>query len=325
MTACFAQQADPVAVDPDEGASGGKADDGSVGIPDVRCEGTPDAGPKGKFRHFKSKLIANLGDAAHRGFDLVAPASAGTQRVEGWLSYGLADKALEDEDVDLFACRAGEWQPLGRVTTDDEGKFSLALADGDRLPVGMRDLYASVVGDRTGTEFLGYVAPDGTQLAVSDVDGTLTSSENAYFETIALGIECDVQPGAPEAYQRATAQGLQLVYVTARGSKNTDTTRAWLDHKGFPRGPVRLAPGFVTLPGSATVDYKTSTVQALEDGLDVVAGVGNRASDVTAYTAAGVAPDHIFIKLPEFADELADDLASGAAVGFDSYDDLVIP
>ena len=40
--------------------------------------------------------------------------------------------------------------------------------------MGLRDLYLSVVGDRTGARFVGLVAPSGTALAVSDVDGTLT-------------------------------------------------------------------------------------------------------------------------------------------------------
>lgn len=312
-----AAPASPVTVDPDEASdSGGKGDGGSA-VPDVRCDGAPAAGVAGAFRHWKNKLIA-IESPRHRGFDLVTNAGAASQSIEGWLSYGPVDKALEDEDVDVFACRAGSWQAIGRTRTDGEGHFQLALAGSARLPVGMRDLYASVVGDRTGIPFLGYVAEDQA-LIVSDVDGTLTSSENAFFATLTLGIEPDAQANAAAAYRHATAAGYQLVYVTARGNQSTQATRDWLDHQGFPRGPVRLAPHFITLPGNDTIDYKTSTIEALAAELPIAAGVGNRASDITAYANVGIDPASRFIKLPEFAGEVGDAIAAGEAIGLDDY------
>lgn len=325
VAGCAAADARAVGADPDEdaGAGSGMTDSGRVPIPDVRCAGAPDAGPTRDFRHFKSKVIA-LGSPKHRGVDLVTAAGAATQTLQGWASYSVIDKALEDEDVDVFACRAGEWRRVGTARTDDEGRFELALSGTDRLPIGMRDLFVSVVGDRTGASFLGYVAPDGTRLIASDVDGTLTSSENAFLETIAFGIEPDERAGAPRAFAAATAKGYQLVYVTARGSQFTAATRAWLDHKGFPRGPLRLASSFVTLPGGDTVDFKTQALRGLSaTGLALAAGVGNRASDVTAYGNAGVAAGRRFIELPEFADEVQPLLDEDAAVGFTTYDELL--
>jgi hypothetical protein len=323
LVGCATGDPGPVTPDPEEGSIGIGTTEGAARVPDVRCAGAPDAGPAGDFRHFTSSLISDLGDAKHRGFDLVTSASSPTQRLEGWISYTILDKALEDEDVDVFACRAGQWRPVGTARTDDEGHFALDLSGADRLPVGMRDLFVSVRGDRTGVGFLGYVAPDGARLIVSDVDGTLTSSENAFLETIALGIEPGARAGASGAYAAATTRGFQLVYVTARGNQYTTDTRTWLDHKGFPRGPVRLAPSFLTLPGGDTIDYKTQTIAALSaTGLEVVAGVGNRASDVTAYTNTGVAADRIFIEMPEYASEVAPLLDAGAAIGFATYDEL---
>jgi hypothetical protein len=320
LLATCAAQAAPVEVDPGEGS----VDVGTGGaVPDVRCAGTPDVGPRGRFRHFTSRLIPGLGGPKHRGFDLVASADSATQTLEGWISYTLIDKALEDEDVDVFACRAGAWRKVGSARTDDEGHFVLALSGDSRLPIGMRDLFVSVVGDRTGTGFLGYVAPAGTPLVVSDVDGTLTSSENAFPETLALGGEPGVQPGAAQAYAAAAAAGKQLIYVTARGNQFTAATRRWLDHKGFPRGPVRLAPSFVTLPGGDTIEFKTQTMTALSaTGLTLSAGVGNRASDIAAYTSVRIAADRIFIKLPEFASELQPLLDAHRAIGFTHYVDL---
>jgi hypothetical protein len=291
-------------------------------IPDVQCAGTPDAGSAGSFNHVSSEVISALGDPVHRGFDLVAPASAATQAIEGWIAYTIADKALEDEDVDLFACLGGQWQPIGSATTDDEGHFELDLTGGDRLPVALRDMYLSVVGDRTGASFLAFVAPDDAPLIVSDVDGTLTSSEDAFAETIVAGIEPDAQPGAATAYTDATSRGYQLVYVTSRGGQYTADTRQWLSDQGFPRGPVRLSTSFITLPGDDTVDYKTQTIEALAQSLAVVMGVGNRETDIEAYTNVGLAPATIFVKLPEYESEMQASLDAGAAIGFDAYSDL---
>lgn len=318
---CVAQGG-PVEVDPEEGSfDAGKLDAGAV--PDVRCTGSPDAGKPGSFRHFTSRLIAGLGDPKHRGFDLVASAGAATQALEGWISYTVVDKALEDEDVDVFACRTGAWRKVGTARTDDEGHFALALSGDGRLPVGMRDLFVSVVGDRTGAAFLGHVAPAGTPVVVSDVDGTLTSSENAFAETVVLGGEPGVQPGAAQAFAAVAATGKQLVYVTARGNQFTAATRRWLGDNGFPRGPVRLSPSFVTLPGGDTVEFKTGAIAALSAaGLALSAGVGNRATDVAAYASTRIATDRIFVELPEFASELQPLLDARKAVGFTRYADL---
>lgn len=325
VTAGCAFDSVPVTVDPGEGGSGGGVSDGGrVSVPDVHCAGAPNAGQPGEFRHLSSRLIAALGDPKHRGLDLVTSASSPTQALEGWISYSFADKALEDEDVDVFACRDAAWQRLGTARTDEEGHFSLALAGAARLPIGMRDLFVSVVGDRTGVPFLGYVAPDGTRLIVSDIDGTLTSSENAFLETIALGVEPDARAGAANAFDAVTAKRYQLVYVTARGNQFTADTRSWLTDKQFPRGPLRLSPSFITLPGSDTIDEKTRTISALASaGFEVAAGVGNRSSDVSAYGNVGVPADRIFIELPEFADEVQPLIDAHQAIGFDSFDELL--
>jgi hypothetical protein len=58
---------------------------------------------------------------------------------------------------------------------------------------------------------------------------------------------------------------------------------------------------------------------------DLVAGVGNRATDVSAYTNAGLAPERILVKLPEFESELAADLDDNKAVGFELYSALDMP
>jgi hypothetical protein len=296
--------------------------DGTNQVPDVRCSGAPDAGPAGSFRHLEASVISALGSPRHRGIDLVSSAGADQQTLAGAISYTVADKALEDEDVDLFACRDAGWGYLGRTRTDGEGRFAMVLAGADRLPLGMHDVFVSVVGDRTGAGFLAYVAPDNARLFASDVDGTLTSSENAFWKTVALGTEPGVQPGAADALHAVSDRGYQVVYVSARGSQYTTETRAWLERNGFPRGPLRLSPSFITLPGEDTVELKTTLLGDLAAVIPVVAGVGNRASDIEAYTNVGIDPKAIFVKLPEYAEEVRGALSAGAAIGFTDFGTL---
>jgi len=113
------------------------------------------------------------------------------------------------------------------------------------------------------------------------------------------------------------------VYVTARGDQLTEMTRRWLATHGFPKGPIRLAKAMVTLPGQRTVAFKSSVLDSIR--VPIAAGIGNRASDIAAYRNAGLSPDRIFINLPEFTEELQDQLAAGQATPFDHYEDLRKP
>ena len=159
-------------------------------------------------------------------------------------------------------------------------------------------------------------------MIVSDVDGTLTSKENAFPFAIGGGSHVGVQPGAPALFAAAAATGITPVFITARGGLFTQATRDWLAEKGLPRVPIQLASSIVTMPGSSTVPFKSTVVTPLAARFDIVAAIGNRASDVEAYTIAGVGADRIFIKLPEFKGELAHQLAAHEAIGFARYADL---
>ena len=293
----------------------------STHVEDHVCEAAPSR-PEGKLRHRRSRLVTALGSPRHRGYDVVAAPGA-DHVIRGSLSYGKAHKDLEDEDVELFACDRGEWRALGTARTDDDGNFQLALTGSRRLASGMRDLYASVVGDRTGVRFLAYVAPQATRVIVSDVDGTLTIDEHAFIKTVVAGTRIGAKPGAAAAFHGLAANGYQPVYLTARGEVFTEKTRAWLAQQGFPRGPMILAEDLVTVPGPSTVEFKTGAMDALRAaGLVVAGGIGNRATDIAAYEAMGLPANRIFIGTQDFAGELAPALSAGRATAFSHYDAL---
>lgn len=288
---------------------------------DTRCPTPPRVKAKG-FRHKRVKLYAKTMSPLHRGLDLVASEDDKTQLIEGKLAYGKFDKDAEDEDAEVFACIDGAWKSMGVARTDDDGRFTIGTHE--RLPVGMRDMYVAALGDGAGAYFIAYVAPRGTSIAVTDIDGTISWSENAIIKTV-IDRAHDIahRPDAPEAL---AALPYPVVYTTARGDVLAGVTRAWLERHGFPRGPLRLAKGLFAKPGSSAIAYKTATLKSLT--VPIAIGIGNRKSDITAYTSAGLAAKKIFIHLPEYAKELKADLDAGRAIGFADYaklKDLVAP
>lgn len=293
--------------------------------PEVSCADTPIGLYKQPWRHsVQSPLVLLAGDPRHRGIDLVASAEAATQTLAGEISYGPIDKALHDEDVELWACRSGSWQRLGTATTDDDGHFEYTLSGANRLPVGQRSIFVSVLGDRSSVLMLAQVLPSGGKIAVSDVDGTLTTYENEFPESLITGAAVKAHDGAPEAFAALAQNCYHPVYLTARGSVFTEPTRSWLKERGFPVGALRLAPNLITIPGDATVEYKASTMAALQaSGVGIAVGNGNRTSDASAYQQIGVARDHIFLKRAEYASEIDPVIAAGNAKGVDSYRSLI--
>lgn len=288
-------------------------------VPDLRCPAPPSGLSVAGFHHRGSRLAAALGSPAHHGNDLIALADE-DQRITGAIAYSVARKALKNEDVTVFACEgAASWRQLGEAHTDGDGHFALVLAGDQRLAAGLRDLYVRVAGDGTGAAFVALVAPELTKLVIVDIDGTLTTSEHAFPRSVVLRGAVDAQPYAAAALAHAPAQ---IVYVTARGEHFSSVTHRWLTAHGFPRGPVQLAPGWFAKPGPAALAAKTRVLGELAHRFSLIAGIGNRASDVAAYAAAGIAAQNIFVKLPEFEQELAPILAAHGAVGFTSYAQL---
>jgi hypothetical protein len=100
----------------------------------------------------------------------------------------------------------------------------------------------------------------------------------------------------------------------------TGITRQWLARHGFPRGVMRLSHGAFARPGDRAIAYKTSILRSFT--VPILAGIGNRKSDIVAYGNVGVPAKHILIHLPAYADEVRSDLAAGKAIGFTSYLDL---
>src|ERR1700759_1358115 len=135
------------------------------------CQILPTTTP-GKFRHRGNRVAHRLGEPRHRGLDLVTSVAADEQVIAGELGYMAVDKAIEDEDVEMFACEADHWKSLGATRSDRDGKATIVLRGDARLPAGMHELYMLVAGDQRGVGFVAYVAPPNAPVFVTDVDGT---------------------------------------------------------------------------------------------------------------------------------------------------------
>jgi len=215
----------------------------------ANCASAPAVGHPTGFRHLATRVAGGLGEPRHRGADVIATESE-PQVVRGVLAYTAVDKAAEDEDIEVYACTPTGWRALGTTRTDDDGRFALTLAGDARLPIGLHALAISVVGDRSGAELTALIAPRGTAVAVSDVDGTLTSSENAIVGEVVLHRDVAAKPDAGAALQALVARGLPIVYLTVRARRFDQLTHRWLASHGMPRGPILEAES-ITLPGRA--------------------------------------------------------------------------
>lgn len=292
-------------------------------IPEFFCSTLPQVGPPAFWRHrHQSSVIASTGSARHRGIDLITSVISKEQKIQGELHYGLWDKNLEEEDVEVFACNGKDWHLLGQATTDSHGLFSLILSGENKLPLGKYPLFVSVKGDRSHFFMLALILPQGGKIVVSDIDGTLTGSENAYPKSIITEVLVIAHKGAKEALTAFAQKCYYPIYVTARGRRFTASTHHWLLEQGFPDGPLRLAPSLLTYPGQETLTYKSNILkQILDTGVEIIAGIGNRASDIFAYQKAHI--PFIFIKRPEFDEETIPHFEKKQAIGFYQYEELL--
>lgn len=275
----------------------------------------PKLGPRADWNHFSSKLIT-LSGANHRGRDQLIREGE-PQWIIAKFAYGLTDKDLEDEDVDIYVLRgcAGAWEHLATAkttadephptvagVTDSGGRLYFELPAAQRLEVGRHRVRLVVRGDHTSTElFLQIAAPD-TAVFVSDVDGTLTTSEFKEFEELLEGELPFAHPGAAAALGALAGHGYLPIYLTARPEWLTERTRHFIGARGFPPGIVHTTTSLTGAIGGAAASFKVDELDALAaQGFRPSWAFGNKPSDGDAYEHAGIQPlDHrVFYQLDD--------------------------
>lgn len=287
-----------------------QAGETSGGVPGAWCRPIPacdapaPSPARSGWKNFSSSFFAAFGQPNHRGRDLVLN-PGDPQRVIAKFSYGLFDKDIKGEQIAVYLLRdCGEsWELLGnaKTTKDDEhptvegvddsgGRIYFEIPPEKALGIGRHRLHLVVLGDLTSTDLFIEVLPPGAPVVVSDVDGTLTTTETEEFTALLSGTLPGVHVDAPKAIQILASKGYHPMYVTARPEWLVQRTRDFLNRNGFPQGIVHTTLGLTGATGASAAAYKTEELAALADR-DIVPdwAFGNTVTDAQAYDNAGIA------------------------------------
>ncbi|HWM86448.1 MAG TPA: hypothetical protein VNO33_11435 [Kofleriaceae bacterium] len=277
----------------------GAAPDPCPPVADCESASAPNTGSTRRFRHRRSAFVSAIGQPNHRGRDLLLR-PGDPQLVIAKFAYGLTDKDLVDEEVDVWLLRGcgGSWQRLGTAITSDDGdhaevegvrdtggRIYFQIPAARRLAAGRHRIHLSVAGDRSGTDLVIHVAPAGTPVFISDVDGTLTGSESAELGALVAGVLPAAHPSSPAALRALAARGHIPIYLSARPEPLVGRTRAFLARNGFPPGLVQTTTRKTGALGRAAARFKTAAIARSVNhrGYIPTFAFGNTASDAQTY------------------------------------------
>jgi len=216
------------------------------------------------------------------------------------LAYGTLAKDLEDEDVAAFLDTCNGWLPLGTARSNDDG---LARFSAPALPAGEYAVHFVVPGDGSRTSARLWLVPAGTHVVVTDIDGTLTTSDlelmrDLWRDLTGRTYQERAYAGAAALTRAHAARGHLVVYLTGRPTLLAAHTRSWLAAGDFAPGILVLSRSLETaIPDDEHIGaFKRAQLDRLRaGGLVIDAAYGNAATDVRAYLAAGLPPATIHI------------------------------
>ena len=225
--------------------------------------------------------------------------------LRGKFAYGDVSKDLEGERIRAYLDDCAGWRPLGEATTDADGRIVLQVSE--PLPAGVYDVRLEVLGDASLAPGRVWVLPRGTHLAVTDIDGTLTTSDEELVRDVFTDLFDPIYTGADVPAARPAAADLTrahadrsrvVIYLTGRPYWLTEKTRAWLSDGGFALGALHTTDSNAeAIPTETAVGaYKRAFLQGLSaQGLVLDEAYGNATTDVTAYEGAAIAPESTWI------------------------------
>lgn len=212
-------------------------------------------------------------------------------------SSGLSAIGLKDEPVSLwyYDSAASAWTMLGKTTTGPEGDYKLEPTNAVVTELG-RPVYSILEADGTCAEHYNIMLPTGSKFVLTDIDGTMTLSDEELFKQIDDGSYVPLQNESAEVLMTTWAdKGYPIVYLTARPHEFRSETREWLAKEGFPVGAVITANSLVFDDSAREYKRAWANRMLVDYGWEVVAAYGNAESDIDAYEDAGIAKDITFI------------------------------
>lgn len=252
------------------------------------------------FSTLYKKTISKIGNPHHRALDVMAVAGNDV-RLHAKFTYGLFDNDLKEEPVDIYLssnCNSA-LKKIGTIKTslddqnqtvdnvkDSGGRIFSKLSDFGvkNLPLGRHRIVFVVPADNSTTEMYVNVIAPNSDVVLTDIDGTLTTSEMAAAVEI-IGIHPPAHAGAAEMMQTLYAKGHAIFYLTARPEWLMPHTRAWLKAKGFPPGTIHTTTKSLGAQGEAAAEFKIAEIDHLKASTGIVPSYafGNKESDVKAF------------------------------------------
>jgi hypothetical protein len=220
-----------------------------------------------------------------QGFDaLIPPGATATLRAK------LERKGVLGIHPDLHGkpleFRLGE-NVVGKAKTGRDGMATLAWTPPGKEPATYECRVALPAGSGYAAPpalLLVFVRDPGHPALVVDLDDTICAGSALAVATKDPG-RIPVVEGSVAAVN-ALARHYDVIYLTARDDALVARSRAWLDLKRFPRGPLLVRDiGLLTLSAKR---YKRARLKELRKTFHLVAGVGDRTEDAEAYLAAGM-------------------------------------
>jgi len=226
----------------------------------------------------------------------------------GKFAYGPFDLDIHDETVELWLqTSCGHWEKLGSALTSDDGQYGTVNGvedDGGRIfftiPEAARPGLGSyrvkflVKGDHSEANSWLHLWPRGTHAVLSDVDGTITTSENDGAWSVLDPATPVIRPSAAATFQAYAQKGYRVVYLTARPEFLDPGSRAWFAANGLPESVAHFSPKDLGELGNAT-PYKAAFITTLMGNAGVIldAVYGNKDTDLAAYLEAGIPANNI--------------------------------
>ena len=222
-----------------------------------------------------------------------------------------SDKDVIGSKVHVFLDRncSGEWVELGTTVTTDEGdhpaiegvedsggRVYFQIPADQKLELGRHRVHLVDEDQWETADALIDIVPKGAPFFVSDVDGTLTTSENEEAYDFLAGNLPDANPFAPQALSILANKGYRPMYLTARPEWLDRRSREFVEVHSFPRGIIHTTTLYEGANGDSAALYKSGEFALLKQkGLVPTFVFGNKDSDATAFDNAGIEPlDHRF-------------------------------
>ncbi len=262
----------------------------------------------GDWNRTRSRIAATLMSPRHVVADILSTGKSDVT-IAGKFGHGPVVKDLEREKVEIYYddC-SGSFQKVGIAETDGEGWLSFRWRREQLPDYGMYQLYFRVAADGSDAVSTMRILPQGTKIAIFDIDGTLTTSDHELWKDWAAdaGRFARVDDYVPKLRSGASAvtrhrawqQGYIPVYLTGRFYWMYYRTRSWMAATGVAPGHLEMAPGWSEwLPFNGGVGtFKAEYIESLRDqGFEISIMYGNATTDVWAYEFNFTGSEQIFL------------------------------